>query len=366
MAYLNKERKELALKFAELSELSDFGKLCLEDERELRNIERKALEDNRLGLMLFLIKRERDGLGFFAKEDSDLEDSSSISKLDLDFQVVEDDPKLKENCLDKSMTETTDYPELNMQSRPSGLDSDRIGEILITGRKEELKGTAGDYIIDIDVPNGKEKNKLKGGDDALLAKKLYTSLGGSGGDLLDASNGKGCNKLKGGGGNYILIANRQDNLAEGAGHDVMWAKGSGSSLSGGDGEDSFLFSIGTTTTVTDFPVGVDRLTIVDDSGTKVVRVDDTDILDAKTIQLQIDDSLNKDFKLSTEGLELDYDRFATLWGLNNTGQAGGSADADIGAPEAWDIGRGDRSVVVAVIDTRIDYNHIDLADQHVA
>ena len=66
-----------------------------------------------------------------------------------------------------------------------------------------------------------------------------------------------------------------------------------------------------------------------------------------------------------------------LWGLNNTGQTvsvpgvltptntAGTADADIDAPEAWDVApveNGDASdVVVAIVDSGIDYEHPDLA-----
>ena|GEM_PF-1812885 len=55
--------------------------------------------------------------------------------------------------------------------------------------------------------------------------------------------------------------------------------------------------------------------------------------------------------------------YPLLWGLNNIGQTGGVADADIDAPEAWDYLSGYwPDVVVAVIDTGVDYNHPDLAD----
>lgn len=53
--------------------------------------------------------------------------------------------------------------------------------------------------------------------------------------------------------------------------------------------------------------------------------------------------------------------FSTQWGLHNTGQSGGVVDADIDAPEAWDITTGGSEVVVGMIDTGISYTHPDLA-----
>ena len=57
----------------------------------------------------------------------------------------------------------------------------------------------------------------------------------------------------------------------------------------------------------------------------------------------------------------DDPNFSNLWGMHNTGQTGGTEDADIDAPEAWDIAT-NTDVVVAVIDTGVDYNHPDLAN----
>ena|GEM_PF-2823172 len=54
-------------------------------------------------------------------------------------------------------------------------------------------------------------------------------------------------------------------------------------------------------------------------------------------------------------------QFPEQWGLHNTGQTGGTPDADIDAPEAWDISQGSAKAVIAVIDSGVDYNHEDLA-----
>ncbi|HVE92882.1 MAG TPA: S8 family serine peptidase [Actinomycetota bacterium] len=56
-----------------------------------------------------------------------------------------------------------------------------------------------------------------------------------------------------------------------------------------------------------------------------------------------------------------------LWGLHNTGQSGGAADADVDAPEGWDLAGvagsgawGNSGYTVGIVDTGIDAAHEDL------
>jgi subtilisin family serine protease len=53
--------------------------------------------------------------------------------------------------------------------------------------------------------------------------------------------------------------------------------------------------------------------------------------------------------------------FGDLWNLLNLGQTGGTPGADIDATRAWDYTTGQEDIVVAVIDSGIDYTHEDLA-----
>ncbi len=54
--------------------------------------------------------------------------------------------------------------------------------------------------------------------------------------------------------------------------------------------------------------------------------------------------------------------FGEQWSLENTGQRGGSAKADISALAAWEKTKGTDKVVVAVLDSGVDYTHPDLVN----
>ena len=65
-------------------------------------------------------------------------------------------------------------------------------------------------------------------------------------------------------------------------------------------------------------------------------------------------------------MDMQFDRvpndpqYPQQWQYDNQGQTGGKIDADIDAPEAWDLVTGSTQTVIAVIDSGVDYNHTDL------
>ncbi len=52
--------------------------------------------------------------------------------------------------------------------------------------------------------------------------------------------------------------------------------------------------------------------------------------------------------------------FGDVWGIHNTGQSGGTVDADMDGPEAWDITTGDPSIKVLIIDSGVEQTHPDI------
>jgi subtilisin family serine protease len=103
-------------------------------------------------------------------------------------------------------------------------------------------------------------------------------------------------------------------------------------------------------------------------GLWLVRVRGTGSVDRATRVLRRSPGVRwaeRNHYVSLDATTPDDPLFAQDWGLDNTGQVvqgvTGTADADIDAPEAWDQTTGSTNVVVAVVDTGVDYTHQDLA-----
>ena len=82
-------------------------------------------------------------------------------------------------------------------------------------------------------------------------------------------------------------------------------------------------------------------------------------------KIEFDDP--KETAASKDSLLRDYDssqpndpKFEEQWALNNLGQNGGKQKADIDALKAWLKTRGSNKIVVAVLDSGVDYTHTDL------
>ncbi len=82
-------------------------------------------------------------------------------------------------------------------------------------------------------------------------------------------------------------------------------------------------------------------------------------------RIKLDDPIQKDavkdgvYRETTAEMPNDP-LFGDQWALNNLGQDGGTKRADIDALEAWTKTKGSEEVVVAVLDSGVDFTHIDL------
>ena len=114
----------------------------------------------------------------------------------------------------------------------------------------------------------------------------------------------------------------------------------------------------------------------------LVAIDDLDNADAKKVaeqysqmsdlvvyaepnfEIKLDDPTSPKDLLSRDVPSLTAPNdpmFADQWALNNAGQNGGKQKADIGALQAWAKTTGSKKVVIAVLDTGVDYTHNDLS-----
>ena len=127
----------------------------------------------------------------------------------------------------------------------------------------------------------------------------------------------------------------------------------------------------------------DRVEDEIESVSGLVAIDDLDNADAEDVarqyesmseyvayaepnyEIRLDDPVNHNARrrdaapVSRLGVPNDP-QFNEQWALNNTGQNGGKANAHIDALKAWAKTQGSEEVVVAVLDTGVDYNHRDL------
>src|ERR671934_2293750 len=133
------------------------------------------------------------------------------------------------------------------------------------------------------------------------------------------------------------------------------------------------FAPGTTRTVersTEAAVGARERAVIG-AGTHLVQVAPGRVLSTVKALKQRSDVryAEPDWMLAADSIPNDPG-FSNEWGLYNTGQTvdvdentsiTGTPGADVKAPPAWDVATGSSAIVVGVVDTGIDYNHVDLA-----
>ncbi|HEX8096879.1 MAG TPA: S8 family serine peptidase, partial [Pyrinomonadaceae bacterium] len=105
----------------------------------------------------------------------------------------------------------------------------------------------------------------------------------------------------------------------------------------------------------------------------LVVIEDEDGLDAESVAAEYRQLANVEYAEPNYEVRLDHEdggkhrhandpMFGDQWSLENAGQQGGKAGADIRALRAWARTQGSDEVVVAVLDTGVDYAHRDLAN----
>jgi subtilisin family serine protease len=127
----------------------------------------------------------------------------------------------------------------------------------------------------------------------------------------------------------------------------------------------------------------DHLTDHIESVTGLTVIDDLDDADAQAVadqyalmsdlveyaevnhQISLDDPIQKQntrkaVYLDVAGPQPNDPHFVDQWALNNLGTNGGKERADLDALEAWQTTQGSEEVVVAVLDSGVDYTHVDL------
>jgi thermitase len=103
----------------------------------------------------------------------------------------------------------------------------------------------------------------------------------------------------------------------------------------------------------------------------LTAIDDLDGLDAETVAREYRSLPDVEYAEPVFEINLNHEtpgkhkhaddvRFDEQWSLANTGQDGGKAGADISALSAWFKTTGSSKVVIAVLDSGVDYTHPDL------